>query len=179
MSAGWNTIESDAGVFTFLVNNLGVQDVQFEELVALDGDYLRQLGPVYGVTFLFKYPTGETKSGSPKDGTYDFEAAENLFFAAQTIQNACGTQALLSVLLNKEGEVQIGPQLREFKEFTGAFPSEVNFGFGDVLFILVLLWVEDAKANHHGSLSVARRSALELRTHPRRPQLLRPLLPLR
>ena len=34
------------GVFTFLLNNLGVKDVQFEELIALDADYLRQLGYV-------------------------------------------------------------------------------------------------------------------------------------
>ena len=30
------------------------------------------------------------------------------------------------MLLNKEGEVEIGPQLKEFKEFTDAFPSEVG-----------------------------------------------------
>ena len=77
------------------------------------------------MVFLFKYPTGEKASETPKDGIFDFEAAEDLFFAAQTIQNACGTQALLSVLLNKEDQVEIGPQLREFKEFTGAFPSDV------------------------------------------------------
>ena len=76
--------------------------------------------------FLFKYPTGEKPGETPRDGDFDFEAAENLFFAAQTIQNACGTQALLSVLLNKEGQVDIGPELKEFKDFTTAFPSEVN-----------------------------------------------------
>ncbi len=80
---------------------------------------------MYGVVFLFKYPTGEKPSDIPRDGDFDFDASENIFFAAQTIQNACGTQALLSVLLNKEGEVEIGPQLKDFKEFTGAFPSEV------------------------------------------------------
>jgi ubiquitin carboxyl-terminal hydrolase L5 len=79
------------------------------------------------VIFLFKYPTGETRSDTPKDGQFDYDAAENLFFAAQTIQNACGTQALLSVLLNKDGEVDIGKDLREFKEFTAAFPSDVSF----------------------------------------------------
>ncbi|KAI9869744.1 MAG: hypothetical protein M1830_005140 [Pleopsidium flavum] len=126
MSGGWNTIESDAGVFTYLVDNLGVQDVQFEEMIALDAEYLRQQSPVYGVIFLFKYPTGEKRTDVPKDGSFDFEAAENLFFAAQTIQNACGTQALLSVLLNKDGQVDIGTQLREFKDFTGAFPSELR-----------------------------------------------------
>ncbi|KAL8738797.1 MAG: hypothetical protein Q9181_000475 [Wetmoreana brouardii] len=126
MSAGWNTIESDAGVFTYLVDNLGVKDVQVEELVSLDAAYLRQRGPVYGVIFLFKYPTGEKRHETPLDGTYDYEAAENGFFAAQTIQNACGTQALLSVLLNKGESIRIGPKLQEFKDFTGAFPADVR-----------------------------------------------------
>lgn len=100
--------------------------MQFEELIALDASFLHQLSPVYGVIFLFKYPTGEQANtdGTPKDGQYDYAAAENLFFAAQTIQNACGTQALLSVLLNKDGEIDVGSQLREFKEFTAGFPAE-------------------------------------------------------
>jgi ubiquitin carboxyl-terminal hydrolase L5 len=95
-------------------------------LIALDPTFLHALSPVYGVIFLFKYPTGEKPNadGTPKDGQYDYAAAENLFFAAQTIQNACGTQALLSVLLNKDGEIEVGKQLREFKEFTSGFPAE-------------------------------------------------------
>lgn len=143
MSGGWNTIESDAvcllpplrcshkltnsqGVFTYLIEKLGVKDVQFEELVTLDSDELKRLGKIYGVIFLFKYPTGEERSDTPKDGVFDHDAANSIFFAAQTIQNACGTQALLSVLLNKDGEVQIGKDLREFKEFTQEFPPEVS-----------------------------------------------------
>ncbi|KAI9795292.1 MAG: hypothetical protein M1833_007264 [Piccolia ochrophora] len=126
MSAGWNTVESDAGVFTYLIENLGAKNVQFEELIALDAQLLRQQAPVYGVIFLFKYPTGEKPTDVPKDGTFDYAASESLFFAAQTIQNACGTQALLSVLLNKDGDIDIGSQLKEFKDFTGAFPSELR-----------------------------------------------------
>ena len=95
---------------------------------------------MYGVIFLFRYPTGELQQrlqeqqraagGGPLDGHYDYSAAERLFFAAQTIQNACGTQALLSVLLNKDGggedgSIDVGPQLREFKDFTTAFPADV------------------------------------------------------
>lgn len=100
--------------------------MQFEEIISLDADYLNQLRPIYGVIFLFKYLTGEKPNadGTPKDGQYDHAAAETLFFAAQTIQNACGTQALLSVLLNKDGEIDVGTQLREFKEFTAGFPAE-------------------------------------------------------
>ncbi len=134
--------------------------MQFEELIALDADYLKQLrfaatpkspkngypsskdhlqanaqalqpsphSPVYGVIFLFKYPTGESShpQDKPLDGTFDPSAAESLFFASQTIQNACGTQALLSVLLNKDDEVNIGPDLKDFKDFTTAFPSQVT-----------------------------------------------------
>ena len=76
--------------------------------------------------FLFKYPTTEKATDHPRDGSYDHEAAEHLFFANQVIQNACGTQALLSVLLNKENEVNIGPKLKEFKDFTIAFPADVS-----------------------------------------------------
>ena len=136
------------GVFTYLIDNLGVKDVQFEELISLDPSELQQLrllssitshtsdlciltptsSPVYGVIFLFKYPTGETRPKDvPHDGTYDLAAAENTFFASQVIQNACGTQALLSVLLNKEDTLDIGPQLKEFKDFTMAFPPEVKY----------------------------------------------------
>lgn len=63
----------------------------------------------------------------PKDGKYDQEAANELFFPAQTIQNACGTQAIVSLLLNREGDVEIGKELKEFKEFAGDFPPEVSW----------------------------------------------------
>lgn len=123
------------GVFTYLIESLGTKNVQFEELISLDPESLQQLNPI-GVIFLFKYPTGEKpQKDKPLDGEFDFAAVEaqgeeNVWFAAQTIQNACGTQALLSVLLNKDGNsedgnVDIGPNLREFKEFTSAFPADV------------------------------------------------------
>ncbi|KAA8651477.1 hypothetical protein EYZ11_006351 [Aspergillus tanneri] len=133
-TGGWNTIESDEGVFTALIENLGVKDVQFEELISLDADTIRSLSPVYGVIFLFKWlrsHQSSTSSDAPADGTYDAGASEaGVFFAAQTIQNACGTQAILSVLLNQDGAdkegVDIGAELRSFKEFTAGFPAELR-----------------------------------------------------
>ena len=98
--------------------------------------------PVYGVIFLFKY-IGSSKSGL-QDGSYDTTIVEEdgLFFAAQTIQNACGTQAILSVILNNDvaaatgptrtpaqtekAGIEIGADLREFKDFTTGFPPELR-----------------------------------------------------
>ena len=113
-------------MFTYLIEKLGVKGVEFEELTSLDATALQALGTLYGVIFLFKYPTGEKPSDVPKDGTYAHEAANTLFFPAQTIQNACGTQAIVSLLLNREEEVEIGKELKEFKEFAGDFPPEVR-----------------------------------------------------
>lgn len=126
MSGGWNTIESDAGVFTSLIENLGVKNVQFEELLTLDPSELLTLQPLYGVIFLFKFPTDRpyATADGPLDGTFDHAASERIFFAAQTIQNACATQALLSVLMNKTGDVDIGEQMKDFREFTMVLPPE-------------------------------------------------------
>ena len=70
------------GVFTSLIENLGVKDVQFEELLTLDPSELLALQPTYGVIFLFKYPTDKpyaTPDG-PLDGNFDHAASENMFF---------------------------------------------------------------------------------------------------
>ena len=111
--------------------------MQFEELISLDAESLQPLNPL-GVIFLFKYPTGEKpQKDTPLDGDFDYSSLDpssssdgSVWFAAQTIQNACGTQALLSILLNKtapeDGGVEIGPQLKEFKDFTSNFPAELR-----------------------------------------------------
>jgi len=86
--------------------------------------------PVYGVIFLFKYLGAPSRaSAAPPDGTYDARAVEEegLFFAAQTIQNACGTQAVLSVVLNNDAAgIDMGPELRAFKDFTAGFPADLR-----------------------------------------------------
>jgi ubiquitin carboxyl-terminal hydrolase L5 len=81
--------------------------------------------PVYGVIFLFKYPISQGKAEKPVDGEFDYGATENLFFANQVIQNACATQAILSVLLNRQ-DLDVGGDLKEFREFTQAFPSDLR-----------------------------------------------------
>jgi ubiquitin carboxyl-terminal hydrolase L5 len=102
----WCTIESDPGVFTELIRKIGVTGAEVTEIYSLD--LLSQVSPVHGLIFLFKW---EPKPGRSCEDFYD----NDLFFAQQVIQNACATQAILSVILNSK--LEIGEELSKFKEF--------------------------------------------------------------
>ena len=115
----WCTIESDPGVFTSLIEAIGVKDVQVEELWSLDEEALAAHNPVHGLIFLFKYQKGEPRE------TLGWGEAPGLFFAQQTISNACATQAFLHILLNSPG-LDVGDALRDFKEMTADFPADMR-----------------------------------------------------
>jgi ubiquitin carboxyl-terminal hydrolase L5 len=116
-SSGWCTIESDPGVFTELVEELGVEDVEFQEVFSLDDASMAQLGRVHGLIFLFKYRDGlQPRNILPV-------IPEGLFYAKQVINNACATQAILSILLNLDA-VKLGDTLSDFKQFTDGLDEE-------------------------------------------------------
>jgi ubiquitin carboxyl-terminal hydrolase L5 len=108
----WCTIESDPGVFTELIHNIGVKGVQVEEI--LDMDMISsKTEPVYGLIFLFKYISNSGYNPNILS-TYD----EDLYFPKQVIVNACATQAIISILLNNDDKIPIGDDLTELKSFT-------------------------------------------------------------
>ena len=68
---------------------------------------------MYGLIFLFKYIPN---SGYNPNILTNYD--EDLYFAKQVIINACATQAILAILMNNEGNIELGPDLLELKNFT-------------------------------------------------------------
>ncbi|GMT04867.1 hypothetical protein PENTCL1PPCAC_27041, partial [Pristionchus entomophagus] len=118
-AGNWCLIESDPGVFTEIMREVGVKGLEVEELVALDPVFYNELEPIYGLIFLFKWresdvPTGIQVANPP-----------GVFFAQQVISNACATQALVNLLLNidrpNEKHIELGETLTDFKSFCNDF----------------------------------------------------------
>lgn len=93
-------------------------------IYSLDHDQFQQLKPVHGLIFLFKWVADD----SPPAGSIVMDSrADNMFFAKQVINNACATQAILSVLLNvTHPDVDLGTTLGSFKEFVSSFDSTMK-----------------------------------------------------
>ncbi|ORX74119.1 ubiquitin carboxyl-terminal hydrolase isozyme L5-like protein [Linderina pennispora] len=109
-NGNWCLIESDPGVFTELIQNMGVRDVQVEELYSLDADTLNSIAPVYGLVFLFKW---QQSSGKPRAQTEQpTSSPENVYFAQQIINNACATQAILCSTNFRSFSVDLPPDMR-------------------------------------------------------------------
>ncbi|RUS16821.1 ubiquitin carboxyl-terminal hydrolase [Endogone sp. FLAS-F59071] len=120
-AGNWCLIESDPGVFTELIADIGVKGIQVEEIWSLDDDTLEGLKPIHGLIFLFKWQGAQ--SSEPYS---EFSDADNhVFFAQQVITNACATQAILSILLNSS-TIELGEELTKFKSFAAELPPDMK-----------------------------------------------------
>lgn len=116
-------MESDPGVFTELIKGFGCKGAQVEEIWSMELENFENLKPVHGLIFLFKWQAGEEPAGSiVQDSRLD-----SIFFAKQVINNACATQAIVSVLLNcTHPDIQLGDTLGEFREFSQSFDAAMK-----------------------------------------------------
>ncbi|KAL4528959.1 hypothetical protein Ndes2437A_g03487 [Nannochloris sp. 'desiccata'] len=124
-SDSWTTIESDPGVFTELISKMGASGCEVAELWSCDRSSLAQLEPIYGLIFLFKWQ----KETNTRPIDEDFQS-KGVFFASQVINNACATQAIISILMNIQPEqaqgFQLGQELTALRDFTSDFPPDVR-----------------------------------------------------
>lgn len=87
-----------------------------EEIWSLDSESFKDLEPIHGLIFLFKWVQEDEPAGKV---VLD---RDHIFFAKQVINNACATQAILSLLLNLNHEdIKLGDTLTNFKEFCQCF----------------------------------------------------------
>jgi ubiquitin carboxyl-terminal hydrolase L5 len=114
-------------------------------LVSLPSHHILHCHIATGLIFLFQWTdenkrkkksSGGGSGANSEDGTStsassslinrdplpESETPPGLFFAHQVTTNACATQAILSVVLNRLSDDKLGPVLQEFKAFTADFP---------------------------------------------------------
>jgi len=122
-AGNWCLIESDPGVFTELIRGFGVTGAQVEELYSIDQDSFNHLKPIHGLIFLFKW-IGNTDI----DGEFVTDSRlDDIVFIKQVIENACATQAILSLLLNLDhSDINIGKNLTDFKSFVNCFDPDTK-----------------------------------------------------
>lgn len=77
--------------------------------------------PVHGLIFLFKYVQDDEPAGT----VVRDNRLEKIFFAKQVINNACATQAILSILMNcAHQDLKLGQTLTDLKEFCCTFDAQ-------------------------------------------------------
>ncbi|KAI9773443.1 MAG: hypothetical protein M1840_007659 [Geoglossum simile] len=109
--AGWCEIESEPALFSVMLREFGVKDVKVQEVFTMDKEILDGLNkPVHGLIFLFRWREDDPDKQEPS-------CPEEVWFANQTIGNACATIALLNIV-NNIPSVDLGENLEGFKQFT-------------------------------------------------------------
>lgn len=74
---------------------------------------------IYGIIFLFNI------GKHYKNNKYiEHNVPDNLFFAKQVIPNACATQAILSIVLNKD--IELNDEIKNIKTFSLNFDSSMK-----------------------------------------------------
>lgn len=113
-----------------MLRETGVRGVRVQEVLSLDDEMLALLPyvlshtapsivtnashslPIHALIFCFKY-----KDADQTEGAQSASCSKHIWFANQVPDFACASVALLNIINNIKG-LQIGSELRDFREFT-------------------------------------------------------------
>ncbi|KAI9361871.1 ubiquitin carboxyl-terminal hydrolase [Pilaira anomala] len=119
----WTLITSDPDIFNDMLKEYGVKDTKAEELFEIDFTDLKDDdGLVQGIIFVSEYQDEPL----PKEWENEDPDEDGIVFTSQVVTNACGTLALMNIVLNSEIKEK-GEIINKFNEFTKGF-SSVNRG---------------------------------------------------
>ncbi|KDE02336.1 hypothetical protein MVLG_07106 [Microbotryum lychnidis-dioicae p1A1 Lamole] len=121
-SAGWSLTESDPGIMTGILHELGLKSLDVEELYALDPSLLSSFEPLHALIFLFKWIGN--KDPSTSGGSYVEIPDEKGYFAHQVINNACASIALINAVMNLGEDWDLGDELSNLKMFSTGLGAE-------------------------------------------------------
>jgi len=135
LADGWLELESDPGLFTLLLEDMGVVGTQVEEIYDLQKESLVEGGQCYGAIFLFRWIEERRSRRKLVDEqtlyVKDETVVNSIFFAQQMIPNSCATHALVSVLLNCPS-LELGNTLSKLKTHVqGMSPENKGLAIGN------------------------------------------------
>ncbi|KAI9788708.1 MAG: hypothetical protein M1835_002140 [Candelina submexicana] len=108
---GFCEIESEPAFFNVMLHEFGVRGIKVQEVFGLDAELLALLPqPVHGLIFLYQW-----REEDPSD--QETKCSERVWFANQTIENACASVALLNIV-NNVPDAKLGDSLELFKQST-------------------------------------------------------------
>lgn len=107
---GWAELENDPLIFSTLLREWGVQGVGVREVIPLDSVFDSPVSSTLGLIFLSRYVAFD-------QGTDVNTPSDTLWFANQVSSFSCATVALMNIINNRP-DLQLGAELRKFKEST-------------------------------------------------------------
>ena len=106
---GWAEIENDPAIFSTLLQEWGICNIQVNEVVALDSIFDTSSDSVYGLIFLSRWTATEEENEIA-------ECPPGVWFANQTSNFSCASVALFNIISNSN--LSLGTRLDEFRRTT-------------------------------------------------------------
>lgn len=109
----WCTVESEPVIWTQLLRDVGARNTEVVEVYTIDEEGFSVVTPAHGIVFCMVFNTKYDPSEQ------EVVCPEGLWFANQVEDNACGTYAIMNIIMNSP-DVELSTELANFKEYSKA-----------------------------------------------------------